>query len=301
MTTPQDVPLGLVGPSYNIYRYTDHIYKVIHFPRPRLMLKAEKAQKQSSGKKLDASFSRAKRIILELALCNPWKWFCTFTLDPNKFDRYHLDVWYKSFTQWIRDQRKKFGVQIDYILIPELHKDGAWHMHGMFSDVPGLTSFSDLRTQGWKIPDYLVTNNFYCWPAYHQKYGYCSFGSIKSAVGAGFYVTKYMEKSFSDTELPVGAHLYYASHGLNRAVKHGEIYGECEYLNQFTVNKYEFCETGMTHLTDNLDWDFALEYMAVLPLQNNDTALLDQLNREYFDLDSFEQIYLEGFGYNEQK
>lgn len=280
--------LSLIGPSYNIYRFTDQIYKIVHFPNPRNKIETEKAEKVSTGEKLDSTFSRARRVILELALCNPWKYFCTFTLDSKKYDRYSLDKWYKSFTQWIRDQRKKFNCDISYLLIPEMHKDGAWHMHGMFSDVPGLVSFSQLLSDGMNVPVTLAEKGYLCWIPYFKKYGYCSFGQIKSPVAAGFYITKYMEKSFDDSQMPVGAHLYYASHGLNRAEKHGEIYGESDYLNTFTPYKYQYCETGMTHLDDGLSWDFALEYMAITPLSNDDESL-QSLESEYMEVMQFEQ------------
>lgn len=253
----------LIGPSYNIYKYTDQIYKVVHFKStaPRVG-RVDKSQDVHHDNKLDASLSRSRRVVLELALCNDWEYFCTFTLSGAKYDRKDLQGWYKRFTQWIRDQRKKHGAELKYVLVPEQHKDGSWHMHGLFFGLGSLlVPFSDIRAQGIPIPHYLVNNGFYNWPAYQKKFGFCSFGIVRNRVAVGFYVSKYITKSLQESCVAVGFHLYYASQGLNRATLHGEVYGECGYLDKFLVNHYDFCSTGMTALKDSLDWTFGMEYM----------------------------------------
>ncbi len=262
-------PVGeLVRPDYNIYHFTDGIYKVVHFKStaPRFV-SAEKRTKKGNENKLDAALSRARRNVLELALCNNWKYFCTFTITGEKYDRKDLGDWHGKFTQWLRDQRKKYiktghDFKIDFLLVPEQHQDGSWHMHGLFSDIsPVLISFEDERKQGLKVPDRLVYGGFFDWPDYRNKFGFCSFGVIRDMVATSFYISKYISKQLQDTAVGVGLHLYYPSRGLNRAVLHGDIYGHCGSLDKYLTNHYDFCDTGMTHVKDGLSWDFALEYM----------------------------------------
>lgn len=257
-----------VRADYNIYRYTDEIYKVVRFkstaPRMRPLMKKERA---SSDKKLDAALSRARRVVLELALCNDWKYFCTFTISSVNFDRKDLVAWHDKFGQWLRDQRKKYiklGYEFDisYVLVPEQHENGSWHMHGLFSDItPVLTSFRDLCDRGENIPWKLVKNGYFNWPDYQKKFGFCSFGEIRNKVAAGFYVAKYINKQLEDSCLGVGLHLYYPSRGLNRSTFHGDVYGHCSYLDKLLTNHYDFCSTGMTAVKDGCSWDFAFEYM----------------------------------------
>ena len=260
-------PPKLVGPDYSIYLYRDGIYKVVKFKAPRQLirpLRADKPKHDDPEFKPDSSVSRAKRVVLELALCNDWKYFATFTLDRTKYDRFDLEVWKSDFTQWLRDQRKRLkkngqDLDIKFLLVPEMHSDGAWHMHGLFSDLaPELVSFSVERNMGMNVPDNLVNNGFYDWPAYRKKFGFCSFGLLKNQVAAAFYVTKYISK---DMVKLVGKHSYIPSRGLNRASKHGEIYGDCFYLDRFLVNDYQFVKTGMTKVSDNLDFTFGMEFM----------------------------------------
>lgn len=258
----------LVRPDYNIYHFTDGIYKVVHFKStaPRFV-SAEKRTKKGNENKLDAALSRARRTVLELALCNPWKYFCAFTITGEKYNRKDLVEWHEKFTQWLRDQRKKYkkaghDFKIDFLLVPEQHKDGSWHMHGLFSDIsPVLISFEEEWNMGLDVPYKLVKGGFFDWPDYQEKFGFCSFGSIRDKAATSFYITKYITKQLQDTAVGVGLHLYYPSRGLNRAVLHGDIYGHCGPLHKYLTNHYDFCDTGMTHVKDGLSWDFALEYM----------------------------------------
>lgn len=257
-----------IRPDYNIYQL-GQLYKIVRFnsTAPRLGV-YDKEKCQHYDNKLDASLSRSRRVILELALCNDWKYFCTFTIAKENYDRENLKAWHKSFSQWLRDQRKKYKKQgldlaFDYLLVPQLHEDEkSWHMHGLFSDIsPLLISFRELSRRGQFVPAKLIKGNFYNWVDYQKKFGFCSFGEIQSKVGVSFYITRYIEKQLQERCLDVGLNLYYCSWHLNRSVLHGDVYGRCEFLDKFLTNHYEFCSTGMTSVKDGCSWDFALEYM----------------------------------------
>lgn len=296
-------PVALVGPSYNVYYYTDQIYKIVHFKRPRLLVDSCKSvdrSRKGGDRKLAPAISRAKKVVLELALCNKWEWFGTFTLDKTKYDRYNLDKWYKDFTQWIRDQRKKHSVSIRYVLVPELHQDGAWHMHGLLSDLPPCTPFTELRKSGWRLPNKLVDGGYWCWCSYHEKFGYNSLGPVRSAVGSAFYMADYVGEDFSGTSIPVGRHLYYACRGLNRSTLHGSVYGDCDELDRFLVNKYEWVETGFTKVGDNLDWTFALEFVDALRLPGIEPTDYGQepeyqVCSEWYEMQEAVQQAIDGF------
>ena len=267
---PIVAPPDLIRPDYTIHDYGSGIFKVVRFRSTRpSFVPASAKQKKGNDHKLDPSISRARKVVLELALCNPWDYFCTFTISKDKFDRTDLKTWYKKFSQWLRDQRKK-GLDVAYVLVPEKHKDGSWHAHGLFRGNMELVSFSDLRAQGKRVPSYLVNGGYFNWPDYQEKFGFCSFGLIRNRVAAAFYVTKYLTKDINNHVSEVGARLYYPTQGLDRSVKHGDIYGGCSYLDDFLTNKYDFCDTGMTHVNHKLGWDFALEYMLIEPLETED-------------------------------
>lgn len=261
-------PAEPIRPDYNIYHFTGGIYKIVNFKStaPRLSPPV-RTEELKHDNKLVQSLSRARRTVLELALCNDWTYFCTFTLDKTKYKRDDLPKFQKDFSQWIRDQRKKyrnagFDLSLNYLFVPEEHKDGAWHMHGLLSDItPFIVPFYCERQYGKTVPDKLVAGGYFNWPDYQKKFGFCSLGRIRNQVATGFYISKYISKQIDDCKLPPNAHAHYASTNLNRATFHGDIYGYCASLDKYLTNDYDFCKTGFTHIRDGLTWDFALEYM----------------------------------------
>lgn len=294
---------GCIRPTYSIYRYTDQIYKVVHFKRSPLVSTFSSMPDSTEcvhhDTKLASSLSRARRVVLELALCNDWRYFCTFTLDPSKFDRSSLQYFDVRFKQFLRDFRKKTGISLPFLLVPEKHKDGSWHMHGLFgADIsPFLVSFSDVS---FPVPRKLIDGGFLNWPAYQDKFGFCSFGVINDPVACGFYISKYVTKDMANDSLAVGLHLYSCSRGLNRASKHGDVYGNSSMLDSFCSHHYDFCDVGMTFPSDGCDWSFAFEYMDFSDIDSLDPSfsddVLEELYKPYFD-SYYEavQMALEGF------
>lgn len=296
-----DFPSEPIRPDYNIYRYTDGIYKIVNFKStlPRLVPPVRKEETKYDDK-LVQSLSRARRVVLELAMCNDWAYFCTFTLDKTKYQRDDLPKFHKDFSQWVRDQRKKykklgFDLSLDFLFIPEEHIDGAWHMHGFLSDITPFTiPFYCERCQGKIIPDKLVYGGYFNWPDYQKKFGFCSLGRIRNKIATAFYSTKYITKHIDNCKLPPNAHAYYASQGLQRATFHGDIYGHSSYLDSFLTHDYDFCRTGFTHVKDNLSWNFAMEYMdfdLLEPLDFSDPTIEAEVDQYV----SFTQSAIDGF------
>lgn len=153
--------------------------------------------------KLDNNLVRAKNTVFELAICNEWTFFCTLTIDERLFDRYNLSAYKTALSKWLNNY-KRTGASVKYLLIPELHKDCAIHMHGLLSGVPD---------------SHLCINQFghLDWPAYHNKFGFVSLSAIKDSVATAKYITKYISKDVGKAVSQCGAHLYYASKGLKRA------------------------------------------------------------------------------------
>lgn len=257
----------IVKPTYSVYKLGS-IYKVVKFKNTLLTLtsKLEKNTKQEFNHydtKLASSLSRTRKLILEKALCNPWDWFCSFTLDKSKYERNDLPKFRDDFTQFIRDERKR-GIPLSYILVPELHEDlQNWHIHGFLHGNPELISFKELRRLGHKIPNKLIKGDYYNWPRYQNKFGFCSLGRIRSHVRSAFYMSKYMTKDNGRLVSSLGSNMYYSNQGLNTAVKHEDFYNHVGYLDGFLERDYEFCQVGYTKVSDRLDWTFGLEFLDI--------------------------------------
>lgn len=178
--------------------------------------------------KTDQNISRAKSRVFELAMCNDWEWFITITLDPAKYDRQDLNKFRKDFNRFILNHYRKYGYDVKYLLIPEEHSKGGWHMHGFIMGLPedAMREF----TLQEKLPIYILNKlkdgNTVCeWTKYRKKFGFNDCEPILNKQACSAYVTKYITKDLSRTVKESGAHLYYCSQGLNRAkeIKRGRI------------------------------------------------------------------------------
>ena len=235
---------------YNIKKYTNSYYRLTVFKvavknpgyeveEVETKYKSEKSDKNDeTDGKIDKSIIRARSRVFEYALCNEFDYFVTLTLDKNKMDRYNLDEFIKKFSQFIRDYRKKYKANIQYLLIPEKHKDGAWHMHGLIKGIPDahLT---------------INKNGYRDWEAYAKKFGYISIDVIKNKEAVSKYITKYISKTFygGGGVTEKNKKMYYASRGLKKAerIKEGTYYScyqdsfdfENEYIKVKTVRNLE--------------------------------------------------------------
>lgn len=156
--------------------------------------------------KLENNISRAKSKVFEYAFCNEFDYFVTLTINPAKYDRFNLNEYYKDFSQWLQNYKKKYKTNIKYLFIPEMHEDGAWHMHGFLSGI---------------IPDQLVINKhgYLDWDLYKGKFGWISLDKIKNQEACAKYITKYVNKDLEDSIKDLNAHMYYCSKGLKKAVE----------------------------------------------------------------------------------
>lgn len=161
------------------------------------------ADPQSEQEKELCNLARARSAIRELALCNPWEYFVTLTLNPDKQDRFSLDDYVRDLGVWIGNYNKKFHTHLKYLLVPEQHKDGAWHMHGLLHDVSPQS----------------VTRNCHGYldmPYYANRFGFISLDPIRDQNKCSSYITKYVTKD-TGKGVEVSKHLYYHSRGLEKS------------------------------------------------------------------------------------
>ena len=220
---------------YKIEKYGDRFRLVLYRTAPAggKPLDVEKflsdgGDSEKSDSKLSNNLARTKGRVLELALCNPWEYFVTLTLNADKQDRHALGDFVKSLGVWIGNYNRKFGCQLKYLIVPEQHKDGAWHMHGFFHGV---------------AVESLVKNQYgyLDMPYYQNRFGYISLDPIKNKNKCSTYISKYILKQYENTALSgveIGKHMFYASQKLDKkeVVEIGEI--GCSALGEVWYNDY---------------------------------------------------------------
>ena len=87
--------------------------------------------KRAEGEDALRSMRRARAQLRRLALANGFRYFVTLTLDPEKVDRYDPAAVTKLLNRWCSNMVQRHGLR--YILVPEQHKDGAFHFHGFMA------------------------------------------------------------------------------------------------------------------------------------------------------------------------
>ena len=236
--------------DYRVKKYCEDLYKHIYLKRSFSYFTGTFDDKNTeiSEDKLANNISRAKAKIFEYAMCNEFDYFVNLTLSKEKYDRYNLKLFIKDLAQFIRNYRTKHKANIQYLFIPERHKDGAWHMHGFIKGIP--PDLLRLFTADEMLPEYILekirNNQIVCdWPEYSKKFGFTVIEPILSKERCAKYMTKYISKSMSNTIDELGAHLYYASKGLKIAelILKDYIYepvdtNTMDFANEFIMTKF---------------------------------------------------------------
>lgn len=77
---------------------------------------------------------RARQRVKDYARANPeLQWFVTFTLDAARVEsRYDIAALTKRLSVWLDNRVRRNGLK--YVIVPELHQDGAVHWHGLIND-----------------------------------------------------------------------------------------------------------------------------------------------------------------------
>lgn len=152
------------------------------------------------------AFKRSKNMIYKLACNNkPWDYFVTFTFNSDKVDRYNFSEVSKKLSKWIDNIKQKYGCKdMGYIIVPEKHKDGAWHFHGLFKNCDNLNFIdSGIKdNQGRTI--YNISN---------YKFGFTTATKLSDIDKAVSYILKYISKDLFGDNLK-GKKRYWRSKNL---------------------------------------------------------------------------------------
>ena len=148
------------------------------------------------------SFNRTKNKIHDYSRAVQWEYFVTFTFNPEKVDRFDYDECSRLIRQWLHNQRRN-APELQYLIVPEMHKDGAWHFHGLLANV-GKMKFKD---SGKRTKDKQIIYNMGTW-----SYGFTTAIEIYNTHGASKYLCKYITKDLC--KATKGKYRYFASNNL---------------------------------------------------------------------------------------
>ena len=155
---------------------------------------------KSKGITRDDSIKRGIDKIFDIAILNDFDYFITFTLDKKKIDRYDYSLICKKLKVWLSKAVQRQGAK--YLIVPELHDDGAVHFHGLISGNFNLVDSGLVTKKGQAI--YNLKN----W-----DFGFTTCIPLDgNKVATAKYICKYITK---DTK-PILGNLYYSGGGVIR-------------------------------------------------------------------------------------
>lgn len=126
------------------------------------------------------SLRRSKNSIYEIARANQFDYFATFTIAGDY--RYDYDVCKEKFRKWLNNFCVRC-IRIEYIVVPEQHKDKAWHFHAMIKGNLSGYIVRGVRAGRYILPSYTL--------------GRMELEPIRDSNRTAQYITKYITKDLA--------------------------------------------------------------------------------------------------------
>lgn len=206
--------------------YTDEMEKL------RTIEDAERSAKNS--------LNRTKQNIYKFSRQADWEYFITLTFDGSKVNRYDFDECMSKANKWFNNQKARKAPDLKYLFVPEQHKDGAWHIHGVIADV-GEMSFADsgrvaIGEKAYRRSDvnseFATIYNLTGW-----RFGFSTATRVRDKYKVASYITKYITKDLCESTF--GKKRYYRSRNIPEPIEKG-----------FIVEPQDF-DSFMTEMVDS--------------------------------------------------
>lgn len=152
------------------------------------------------------SFVRTKKTVYDIARANCWEWFLTFTFSPDKVDRYSYEECASKMSNWLKYMRKQCPDMV-YLVVPEKHKDGAFHFHGLFSNCFKL---------GLRFSGYYDNSGRPIFNVGKYNYGFTTATQVSDSKRAASYLSKYITKDLCSVSM--NRKRYWVSHNAERPI-----------------------------------------------------------------------------------
>lgn len=182
------------------------------------------------------SFARSKRTVIDYGMNNDWDYFVTITFDGKKVDRYNAQRVLQKLQDALKDYRRYYDSNFAYVLVPELHDDGAIHWHGLFK-----IGRTDLIERHWDYEKHCI---YYRIDLFYRRLGRFRLDKVATTpTYVAAYITKYMTKANER----IFQRRYICSKGLNKGTvifdstgdDAGELYYYMETARDFDGKRIE--------------------------------------------------------------
>lgn len=179
------------------------------------------------------SVNRTIKKIYDIGRSNVWDYFLTFTFNPDKVDSFDYSAVSKKLINWLKIVRRKCPDMV-YLVVPEMHKSGRYHFHGLFANIDALTFFdSGKRTDRGQVVYNLVEYNL----------GFSTAINVDGSSAIVSYLTKYITKDLAESTF--GKKRYWSSRNvkLPEVLEHVTDDTYMQILDKLNVADADFVKT----------------------------------------------------------
>lgn len=156
-----------------------------------------KRHERECRRRFDFSVQRTASIIKALTELNHWDYWITLTFDKSLVGGSAMrSEWrtVKSVLTWLQMYNANHGISIRYMLVPDLHSDGAFHLHGLLSSVPArLIEWWTMETAPTAKIRARIRSGVPCgsFKPYSARFGFSRLEPLKNAGAAGHYLSSH--------------------------------------------------------------------------------------------------------------
>ena len=202
---------SIVAGDIENHKYYDKVVVVPHNGG----FTGKRGQSLNREKSINQSMARAREKIYGYIMANDWEYWVTQTFNKEAIDRYNLDEIMKKYNRRLKYLKTKYN-NLKWLIVPEQHKDGAWHMHKLVSGIPkDRLKYTGCDYNGDKkkpIYNWLDTADYG-----FNEYIYIGSCEPKEKVIIANYIRKYMTKDLATERF--NRKKYWASKGLAEPIK----------------------------------------------------------------------------------
>ncbi len=189
--------LRLVVKSAQIYKQHD---------RGHVLRKKCKEGTKERLESIERSYRHVKDKVYNIAYSNDFDFFVTITISPQTANRYSYYDCALIIQKELKKLRRKYN-EFEYLMVPEQHKDGAWHYHALFKGLPMI----EYKKSGKKDKKGRIIYNLS-----GVSVGFTTAQKVDSRGTSAGYLVKYITKEMIRGDYVRGRRKYWASRGADK-------------------------------------------------------------------------------------
>ena len=199
---------------------------------------------------LQKSINRTKTKISDYVLCNNFSHFATFTFDPknskvkSEENRHDFQKMSSLLKNWLKTEQlnhfRRHGRKFRYLIVPERHKNGAWHFHALLEGYKNETEGFYTRKNKYITVSELKKTKKDKNRKFITRYtlGRSEIAPIKDKTKMSSYIKKYITKELIQDK---NAKRYWASRNLKTPEIIPNFISESQKIpEQFLTSKHDY-------------------------------------------------------------